>query len=1342
MRPRLERPRPRRARRGPSRRPWVEALEPRSLLAASLSVGPVQNASHLVHNQAQPTIAVNPLNPLNEVVFSDAVDDAGIFRGYTLDGGKTWTSGYVADGVADSLPKAFGSVSAAFDLFGDLIVSYAKSDLSATIVAVSTDGGSTLQQVGSLDQLGSNPQLVIGPGGTSAPQAVWIQGQNGSNSDVELVGAPINGKGQVGPFLAPEFVSGSTGDAWGAPSVGPNGQVMLVYQDPAGGAGPSDLWVAVDADGLGAGGLAAPMDVTTVNIGGSTLVTPQPVAKITDCDGLAYDDSNGPHRGRVYLVKTDTEPLGNPNTAIFVEYSDDDGKTWSTDVDADDSGGNSSLLLPRIAVDPTTGAVGVTWLDARNDSKDITVEEFGTVSTDGGQSFLKNVQIASGPSDAITATGFAGGDDSGFDFGQYTGLVYNNNVMYPAWPDNSPGLAGNPDPKNFDIATAQVSVTGPTAATPFPLTGVPFTGALGQSATGTVATFALPQPGASANQFYASIDWGDGTFSTGTVSNAPGSGFQVTGTHTYTKLGNETIQVVVVEQNNSLSSTTTTTASVSGLALVPSSVTFTASEGATFSGTVATFIDPNDVPSPLSTYQASIDWGDGTQSAGVVTAGPKSVYEVQGSHVFSAGTHTVKVTVSEGGALPVTVSSTATVADTAIDALGTTGTAVEGTPFVGSVATFVDHDPRVHGADYYSATIDWGDGTTSGGSVSSIGPGKFSVSGNHVYHIGNYTPQVTIHDGDVTQVSTSSSVAVSDAPITPQGTTFSTSEGDAFSGLIATFHDEDTTSRAATFQAQVDWGDGTSSSAVIAWDGGGDFAVVGSHAYTQGTHTVQIRVSEVGQPQIQFAMSSTAVISDAPLAGSPAAALTGVEGHPVSGTLATFTDPDTQASPATFSATIGWGDGTTGTGTIVQNADGSFSVSGTHLYALSGTFAPTVLVRDSGGAETSIATPVTINDAPLSAQGVPLTMTAGQDFQGVVATFLDTNPDGSPNENSASIDWGDGTVTPGSVTQESNGGFSVAGEHIYGTGGPYTVTVTITATGGSSVTATSAVNVSERQTPLSGQLSAQSDSGASATDGVTNISQPTFQGLAAANATVQVFAVSAGTTPLVLVGHGPSDALGNWSVTTVPLPDGTYSIFVQATNAAGRLVSPLTQLMPAAGHGPLTITHAGSHITGSSLDPNTAQVQITVQDLLAGLDPAVLSNPLNYSLTVLTARGSRPVPISGIAVGPVSPSDNVTVTLTFGGGAPLRRGTYVLAVSGAGVVDIAGNPLATTDFAPSPVLAPAPGTAYMAEFPVGSGSGTGRRGHLSPHPFVPPGQRRGASRFGQFLRSHGRLRIR
>lgn len=77
----------------------------------------------------------------------------------------------------------------------------------------------------------------------------------------------------------------------------------------------------------------------------------------------------------------------------------------------------------------------------------------------------------------------------------------------------------------------------------------------------------------------------------------------------------------------------------------------------------------------------------------------------------------------------------------------------------------------------------------------------------------------------------------------------------------------------------------------------------------------------------------------------------------------------------------------------------------------------------------------------------------GQEFSGVVATFSDPRLDVDPNEFTATIDWGDGTVDTGSadgvgVVRDPHGSgvFDVTGSHSYTKSGAYPILVTVTDT--------------------------------------------------------------------------------------------------------------------------------------------------------------------------------------------------------------------------------------------------------------------------------------------------------
>jgi hypothetical protein len=66
----------------------------------------------------------------------------------------------------------------------------------------------------------------------------------------------------------------------------------------------------------------------------------------------------------------------------------------------------------------------------------------------------------------------------------------------------------------------------------------------------------------------------------------------------------------------------------------------------------------------------------------------------------------------------------------------------------------------------------------------------------------------------------------------------------------------------------------------------------------------------------------------------------------ISGTVATFTDPDPNTIAAEYSATIDWGDGGSTSAGAISRSGGSFTVSGRHTYTATGSFTIRVTITD------------------------------------------------------------------------------------------------------------------------------------------------------------------------------------------------------------------------------------------------------------------------------------------------------------------------------------------------------------------------------------------------------------
>src|SRR5207237_5758965 len=86
---------------------------------------------------------------------------------------------------------------------------------------------------------------------------------------------------------------------------------------------------------------------------------------------------------------------------------------------------------------------------------------------------------------------------------------------------------------------------------------------------------------------------------------------------------------------------------------------------------VATFTDPAGAEA-VANYNAVINWGDGATSSGTITfAASSGVFSVQGSHTYAEeGIRVITIAVGNESAPPVAVTSTATIGDAMLTAIG------------------------------------------------------------------------------------------------------------------------------------------------------------------------------------------------------------------------------------------------------------------------------------------------------------------------------------------------------------------------------------------------------------------------------------------------------------------------------------------------------------------------------------------------------------------------------------------------------------------------------------------------------------------------------------------------
>jgi len=285
--------------------------------------------------------------------------------------------------------------------------------------------------------------------------------------------------------------------------------------------------------------------------------------------------------------------------------------TYTFTVTATDSGGFTASQSYTVTIDTAD-----LYVTAAANSK-----TYGQTASDTGTlSGLVN-------GDAITASFASTGDAAGANAGSYaitaTLADPNNQLANYTVHESDATLTVNPAALTVTADNQGMTYGGSVPPLTYHYTGLvngdtsaSFTGALATTATGSngVGSYPITQGSLAATGNYTI-----GTFNGGTLSVAPAP-------------------------------------------LSAAGVNFSATAGAPFSGTVATFINADPFGSAAS-YTALITWGDGSTSAGVIS-GTGSTLTVSGSHTYAAPVNeAVSVQISHvlGDTTTATVSDTATV---------------------------------------------------------------------------------------------------------------------------------------------------------------------------------------------------------------------------------------------------------------------------------------------------------------------------------------------------------------------------------------------------------------------------------------------------------------------------------------------------------------------------------------------------------------------------------------------------------------------------------------------------------------------------------------------------------
>jgi len=207
-----------------------------------------------------------------------------------------------------------------------------------------------------------------------------------------------------------------------------------------------------------------------------------------------------------------------------------------------------------------------------------------------------------------------------------------------------------------------------------------------------------------------------------------------------------------------------------GAAAGPAGVNITAVEGQSFSGKVAGGL-------VCALASATISWGDGTTSPGTSDGN----FGIDGTHTYAEeGSYSASVSFTYQSTLfscpagTQTATFQATVHDAALSASGVDSSGAARRPLSAVVAHLQDANPGA-GVNDFSARIDWGDGSTTMGTVAAAAGGGFDVTSAHTYGaVGSYHVTAAITDGGGSAATADSTAQVAATASQPPSASVST----------------------------------------------------------------------------------------------------------------------------------------------------------------------------------------------------------------------------------------------------------------------------------------------------------------------------------------------------------------------------------------------------------------------------------------------------------------------------------------------------------------------------------------------------------------------------------------
>lgn len=442
---------------------WKQKVSKERVLAAGgIEMVPV---SPYNADQTETWIAINPANPKNLIASSNDSRFNGIGGNYymavyySLDGGETWQESKTPKNpfVEPNGRATIFDPGMFFDSQGRAYLSLGMTQLlgddkegdNGVFVAYSDDQGKTWQYFEEPITFNSgnsvpfdDKYLAVADINASSPYkdnlyVVWTR----FRKDEGIYFARSTNRGETWSPAA--RIPGGTGRVQSpVPAVGPDGTLYVAWR--VGDNSNTSIAVQVSKDGGKTWVSAAPVVAQEVRTSGTLLTSSnrnvladKQNMRISSYPTMDADKSQGAHSGRVYIAQS-----GKDNSSvngIYLTYSDDQGKTWSTSKRIDDNAVGNDVFLPSLSVDPVTGTLSVFYYSSQNDpAKNQGVDGYIAISTDGGETF-SHVRLTAETAYIDDASDVSNQGTGNYYWGDYTGNASYGGRIFPCyWMPKTP----------------------------------------------------------------------------------------------------------------------------------------------------------------------------------------------------------------------------------------------------------------------------------------------------------------------------------------------------------------------------------------------------------------------------------------------------------------------------------------------------------------------------------------------------------------------------------------------------------------------------------------------------------------------------------------------------------------------------------------------------------------------------------------------------------------------------------------------------------------------------------------------------------------------------------------